>query len=113
MSKPDFALALAAGIGIGAVGVYLLTKRKAASTEEEIKTPGYLWKRPTLVNANVLNAHEVPKEEIEGVTAAKKLVEETIKSKCSDSSSHLSANHLATWQDDPESHPHWPRGKEE
>uniref|UniRef100_A0A7S0Q368 Phosphofructokinase domain-containing protein n=2 Tax=Coccolithus braarudii TaxID=221442 RepID=A0A7S0Q368_9EUKA len=116
--KRELALALSAGVGIGIVGAYLLVRRMLSTdSEEEFRSDGYVWKRPSLAPTEALLAHdnEIPKTDApaQKVLARARRKSMVVKNKVFESSSHLAANHLSTWQEDPESFPDWPREKGE
>lgn len=102
------AVAVAAGVGLGAAVVCLYNKRyPSKQQEQEIKQcDGYVWNRPSIAPKQVMD--NLSAKEAEAETAAVAPAIDVRQTTLSDSSSHMAANHLSAWQEDPNTIPQWP-----
>lgn len=131
----ELALAVAAGVGIGAAAMYLYSSKFGTVPSPTIERRAKLRDvvSQVLKTVTVQVHHDVdlaPKpptkkssatlrssQSVGGTSATSKATEDVaaemqspkVFETPSESSSHLAAHHLSTWQDDENSHPVWPR----
>jgi len=99
MQSGEFALAAAAGVAVGAAAMYLLYRDPTAV-------------KPTVApSVKVAEHHDTHELQASKPLMPKEPVRKASAESPANSSSHLAAHHLSTWQEDENTFPEWPRAK--